>query len=274
MRLIMKVTVLTNNIPFNARLESEHGLSLFVETDAGKKILFDTGQTEIFYRNAVKLGIDIAEAEYIVFSHGHYDHIGGFRSLHKILENKKLVFNSSGFFNKTKKEIWSFKFIGIKEDEKNRIKGFNNKIDIKEGDFSADDFMVRGNIPFASDREQVNRKFMIGKGNSSSQDYMNDEVVLCVIKPDGVIIITGCSHRGLINILHHIKQKLDSRIKAVIGGFHFIDKNQVYLEWIAGRLEKFDIETVMPLHCTGKKGINFLKNTFPGKIKQQTILVL
>ena len=115
---------------------------------------------------------------------------------------------------------------------------------------------------------------MIGKGNSSSQDYMNDEVVLCVRKPDGVIIITGCSHRGLINILHHIKQKLDSRIKAVIGGFHFIDKNQVYLEWIAGELEKFDIETVMPLHCTGIKGINFLKNTFPGKIKQQTVLVL
>ena len=113
----MKVTVLTNNILFTGVLESEHGLSLFVETDMGIKILFDTGQTGIFYRNAEKLGIHVEEAEYIVFSHGHYDHTGGFRSLHKTLENKKLIFNSSNFFNKTKKENLSFKFIGIKQDE-------------------------------------------------------------------------------------------------------------------------------------------------------------
>ena len=270
----MKVTVLTNNIPFSGGLESEHGLSLFVETDMRLKILFDTGQTGIFYRNAEKLGIHVEEAEYIVFSHGHYDHTGGFRSLHKTLENKKLIFNSSNFFNKTKKENLFFKFIGIRQDEKNRIKELNNKIDIKENDFSYDDFMVLGNIPFTNKTEQVNRKFMIGKGNRSSQDYMDDEVVLCVTKPDGVIIITGCSHRGLINILNYTAQKLNSRIKAVIGGFHFTDKNQAYLEWIAGELEKFDIETVMPLHCTGTKGINFLKQKFPGKVKQQTVLVL
>ena len=81
-----KITTLVENAVYGRSLQAEHGLSLLIESE-GYKILFDTGQSDLFIRNAALLDIDIAEVDFLILSHGHSDHTGGLR--HFLAINKK-----------------------------------------------------------------------------------------------------------------------------------------------------------------------------------------
>ena len=103
----MKITALTENITFLENINTEHGLSLFIETDK-HKILFDTGQTSLFAENAEKLGIDLATADLCFISHGHYDHTGGLRKFLEINSTAPIYINKFAFephFNGTERYI-------------------------------------------------------------------------------------------------------------------------------------------------------------------------
>ena len=93
----MKIVTLTDNRTQSNKLETEHGLSLYIETDCGQKILYDTGQSYLFMQNAKKLGIELKDIDKVVISHGHYDHIGGLLAFLKINKIAKVYMNATLF---------------------------------------------------------------------------------------------------------------------------------------------------------------------------------
>ena len=94
----LKITTLIENLPDKeGKLQFEHGFSVWIET-ADKRILFDTGQSGAFTRNAAAMGIDLATADMVVLSHGHYDHTGGVPELLSIRKEKTLFYAGKEFF--------------------------------------------------------------------------------------------------------------------------------------------------------------------------------
>ena len=175
-------TLIENNSDENNILLSEHGLSLYIETGE-IKILFDTGKSGDFIKNAEKLKIDLSNLDYVILSHGHYDHSGGFRKLVENTKNSFKLIVGNGFFNKKYKLLESdeYKFNGNSFDEK-----FINMNDIYTKCIDQDSFNITEDVILFSnferntDFEVLNKKFYIKQNDEYMIDDFSDEIVLAI----------------------------------------------------------------------------------------------
>lgn len=261
----IKITTLIENNPDDIRiLFSEHGLSLYIQIDE-IKILFDTGQSGNFIKNAEKLNINLNNLEYVVLSHGHYDHSGGFTKLvDKIGTSFKLIINQQFFNNKYKLlKDDTYKYNGNNFDEKflnqNNIPIKYIKEDIS---YINENIIVFSNFKRSNDFELSNRKFKIRKNNNYIVDNFLDEIVLAVKLNKGLLVILGCSHVGIVNILETIIQKTHIPIYGIIGGTHLIEADELRLKETIKYFKEKDIKLIGVSHCTGEKAIERLKYEF------------
>nr|WP_250880098.1 MBL fold metallo-hydrolase [Thermosipho sp. 1244] len=234
----------------------EHGFSALVEFK-GKKILFDTGQSDLFLKNVEKLGLNLLDLDTVVISHGHYDHGNGLEFLLKKVGPKK-IYVGDGFFNL---RYSGEKYAGIKH---NRI--FYEKIggnfEIVQNDLEIFKGVKIITAAPLKTSEYSEKKFKIG--SKKERDLFNDELYLFIESSNGAVILTGCSHRGIINIILHLSEK--SRIKAVIGGFHLLNKTNEELLQISKMLSTFQIDALYPCHCTGDVAIDIFKKNLKTKV--------
>ena len=241
----MKITALTENTSVNENIGAEHGLSLYIETD-GHKILFDMGQTDMFERNAKTLCIDLSEVDIAVLSHGHYDHGGGLARFLEINKKAPVYVNEYAFeqhYNGTQK------YIGLDISLKN-----NSRLI-----FTSDVYKINDSMTLFSCNE--NRKSydlgsfglnMIQDGKFMPDDFRHEQYLL--INENGKnVLISGCSHKGIMNIAEWFKPDV------LIGGFHFsklaLDKT---LENYAETLDKYNTN-FYTCHCTGMEQYVFMK---------------
>ena len=241
----MKITALTENTSVNENIGAEHGLSLYIETD-GHKILFDMGQTDMFERNAKTLCIDLYEVDIAVLSHGHYDHGGGLARFLEINKKAPVYVNEYAFephYNGTQK------YIGLDISLKN-----NSRLI-----FTSNVYKINDSMTLFSCNE--NRKSydlgsfglnMIQDGKFMPDDFRHEQYLL--INENGKnVLISGCSHKGIMNITEWFKPDV------LIGGFHFsklaLDKT---LENYAETLDKYNTN-FYTCHCTGMEQYVFMK---------------
>lgn len=225
----------------NAALECEHGLSFYVETPA-QKFIFDCGQSGLAWKNAAKLGVDLTQINFVVISHSHYDHAGGFPSLLKIVKPKKIY---------TGKNFWQEKFSKTDDGFKYRGAGFtfqdlarwkiqqkicDDILKLDENSWLAGNFDTRFKV-------SIPEKFV--RGENKIPDNFDDEICLVLREGDGAAVVVGCSHVGILNIVSTVQRRLDLPIKTVIGGIHSDDMK------IFARLEDFGVENFYLCHCTG-----------------------
>ena len=235
------IKVLVEDKVSNAALESEHGFSLYVETPA-QKFIFDCGQSGLAWQNAVKLGVDLTQINFVVISHSHYDHAGGFPSLLKIVKPKKIY---------TGKNFWQEKFSKTDDGFKYRGAGFtfqdlarwkieqkicDDILELDENSWLAGNFDTRFKV-------SIPEKFV--RGENKSLDNFDDEICLVLRDGDGAAVVVGCSHVGILNIVSTVQRRLDLPIKTVIGGIHSDDMK------IFARLEDFGVENFYLCHCSG-----------------------
>lgn len=263
----IKITTLIENNPDNNRvLYNEHGLSLYIEAD-GLKILFDTGQSGNFISNAEKLNVNLDNLNYVVLSHGHYDHSGGFRKLaDKAKASYEMIVGKSFFDSKYKLEQDSYKYIGNSFDEEYIYKK-NIKIKYIDDDIFNinDNIMIFSNFERTNDFELINKKFKIKQNGRYTLDYFTDEIALGIKLDKGLLIIAGCSHVGIVNILETIIKRTRMPLYGVIGGTHLIEANEYRLQKTIEFLNDNNISILGLSHCTGEKAMEEIKSKFGDK---------
>ena len=254
-------TLIENNSDENNILLSEHGLSLYIEIDE-MKILFDTGQSGDFIKNAEKLKIDLNNLDYVILSHGHYDHSGGFT---KLVENTKNPFKlivGNRFFNKKYKLLESneYKFNGNSFDEKYiDVNNISTKY-ITEDIFNiTENVILFSNFERNTEFEVLNKKFYIKQNDQYVIDDFSDEIVLAVKTEKGLVVILGCSHVGVVNILKTIIKRTGMGIYCVVGGSHLIEADELRLNNTIKYFKENNISILRLSHCTGENAIRKLQ---------------
>lgn len=235
----MKITILTENTA-GGKFLAEHGLSYLIEID-DQKILFDTGHSDVFLKNAGQLGIDIEnDVKTVVLSHGHWDHGDGL----KHLENKRLVAHPDAFIRRFRKK--DFTPVGLSLSKKEVERRFNlteAKVPVQ----ISENLWFLGEIQRKNNYEAQSTSFVDDLGND---DFIPDDSALAAIVKKKLMVITGCSHSGICNILERAKMVTGiSTIKAVLGGFHLKEQNEQTRKTIE-YFKTNKIELVFPSHCT------------------------
>lgn len=246
---LIKITFLVDNNPGEA-CKAEHGLSIFIEADA--KILFDSGQSTLFLENAAQLGIDIASADCMVLSHGHYDHGNGFEHM----TGKKLVCHPGCFIKRYRAEKSAY--IGLNYHQQFARENFDLILSSQPLRLSKN-ILFLGEIPRSNSFEAKQTAFVKEDGTS---DFVSDDSALILDSQEGLIIIVGCGHSGVCNIIEYARKITGkNQIAAVVGGFH-IKEGSPAIQPTIEYLLKADIGLLMPCHCVDESVISLFSSIF------------
>ena len=261
----MKAVVLIDNIS-HSTLKKQWGLSFYIEQNENK-ILLDTGSSDAFSSNAKELGIDLADVDYGVLSHAHYDHSDGMDAF--FTENTKAVFCLSHSCKENcygKRWIFS-KYIGIK---KGMMKKHEDRIRYIDGFCELCDGVYL--VPHCTDGlEKLGKQtgIYIKEGRRLVPDGFGHEQSLVVRSEKGLVIFNSCSHGGADNIINEAKHFFpDEKIYALIGGFHLYKADEKRVRELAKSIEKTGIEKIYTGHCTGDKAFGILKDELGDKALQ------
>lgn len=252
--MAVKITTLIENSPGeHLALKTEHGISFFIEKD-GHKLLFDTGQSGTFIENAEQLQVDLSTLEYVVLSHGHYDHSGGLRHLVDLTTNFELLVGKGFFIEKYGFKNGRYEFLGNNFDEK-YLRGKNiayRFIDQALTQILPGIYIVT-NFPRKHADEVINPRFMILEDGEMKPDPFHDEVLVAIDTPKGLIVLLGCSHPGMKNMLDAAVSLIKRPLHAVLGGTHLVEANAVSLTNSLEYLNKNNdaLEFIGVSHCTG-----------------------
>ncbi len=249
----MKIIVLVENTTRNPLYVPEHGLSLYIETKK-HKILFDTGASSRFLQNAKKLGVNLQEVDIMILSHGHYDHGGGLKTFMELNTRAKIYINHlalGAFFSQTGKS--NFHYIGLDLTTKH-----SHRIIFTERDIVIDSelelFMkIQPNKCFPSMNNRLFRK----DDNQYILDVFGHEQSLVIHDGDKHLLIAGCAHTGIVNIVEQVNQRSQYRITHIVSGFHMYNRKENKNEdpnMIAqvGKFLKKQQIVAYTGHCTGE----------------------
>jgi len=264
----VKITLLAENTARGLGIIGEHGLSVWIETDS-HKALFDTGQGMALPHNAKKLGIDLSQADAVVLSHGHYDHVGGLEWMLKQAPNAELHMHTRAIerkFSGGPHADSPARRITIPYMEKESFKNESRKV-VQ----SADPHEVipgvwaTGEIPRLNDFEDVGGPFFLDT-DLSKPDPLLDDQSLFIPTDQGLIVIFGCAHAGVINTLEHIEKLRGGpeKIRCLMGGLHLLQASEDRMQKTFEGLRKRAPEQMVFCHCTGAEAVCRLSHEFPG----------
>lgn len=252
----MKLTILVDNTTIIDRyFLGEPGVSFFIE-EAGKSILFDVGYSDIFIRNAQKLGIDLYSVDYVAVSHGHIDHTWGFMPLISLYNEAVIEKRGCGrpvllaHNNAFERKYYGSETIGSLTDEKL----LGDYFDMKLG---REPFWITEKLVFLGEIERTNsfeNKKPVGKrinNGAEEDDYVLDDTALAYKSAEGLVIITGCSHSGICNIVEQARKVCgEDRIADIIGGFHLLSPDREQLEQTRDYMKHIGVKQLHACHCT------------------------
>ena len=264
----MKITTLLENTSCKEGIEAEHGLSLFIETKE-KKILFDTGATAMFAKNAKKLNVDLAQVDLAVLSHGHYDHSGGLKTFLALNDKAPIYLRKAAFGPYySQREEDTYEFIGVDESllSNNRVIFTGKETPLGEGISLFSN--VRGERFFPTGNKSLLKKTPDGY---EEDDFSHEQNL--VIEEDGIsLLVSGCSHRGIVNIVEHFHSLYGHYPTHVIGGFHLYNhrtgkpESRETLAQIADALLSSGA-TYYTCHCTGEENSQALHSFMLSKVE-------
>jgi len=255
-------------------LLADHGLSLLLEVFEGgerHRILLDGGWLEDPVPfNLETMGINLLDLDAVVISHGHQDHFAGISNLYK----KNLIPKSTPIF--AHPEVFKQRDLAFPDGRTSRMPQLSRSVfdylgvAIKEtaapAFLSSNLALLTGEIPMVTDFEIG---FPIGRildgGQLKPDTYVKDEqAIIFNVKGKGLVIVTACSHPGIINtILHAQKISGEQTIYGIVGGFHTTGPWEKLIPKTIEELKKFGPQIIVPTHCTGWKGINAFAKEMP-----------
>lgn len=255
----MKLTVVVDNNTYIDRYFSgEPGLCFHIE-EGNKNILFDVGYSDIFIKNMTKMNIDIKDVDYVAISHGHIDHTWGLTHLINLYSQlaieginyrkPEIISHPKSFLDKQ----YNNENIGSLISENTLIRHFDMKLSM-DPIWLTDKLVYLGEIERKNSIENKKPIGSIKVDGVLSDDYLLDDSALVYRSSKGLVIITGCAHSGICNIVEYAKKVCkDNRIVDVIGGFHLLDPSKELIDYTCNYFKENNIKDLHPCHCTDLK---------------------
>ena len=262
----IRITILCENLIGQRVGLGEHGFSAFIETDRGD-YLFDTGGGRSIVANSLALDKDLRTVQKIFLSHGHYDHTGGLPEVLKLTGNVDVHAHPHVFLDRMAvlkengKE--TKRFIGIPY-KKRYLESLGANF-ISNTDFTEVEkgIFLTGEVPRKTTFEKPDPRLFSEIDGKIDQDVFLDDQSLILDTEKGLIVILGCAHSGMINILNHIVQKVEKEyFCAILGGTHLDFLTPEQLEESIKSLKKMNIERIGVSHCTGMRAACRLHQEF------------
>jgi 7,8-dihydropterin-6-yl-methyl-4-(beta-D-ribofuranosyl)aminobenzene 5'-phosphate synthase len=255
----LKVTLLSTMLVGSTTGLGEWGFSALIEAD-GHRVLLDTGaHPDTVLQNAHDLNIDLSDVREVILTHNHWDHVSGLMTLRKEMMKKNpsalsVVHVARGIFYSRP----------APEGEDNRMIAVKKEYEATGGRFieheeSAEIFpgaWLTGPVP----RKYPERNWSVsGKVQTPVglvEDTIPEDQSLVLNTPEGLVVITGCGHAGIINILTFARQEFPNEpVEAVIGGLHLFPATDEQLDWTADKMKDFKVANLLGAHCTGIEAV-------------------
>jgi 7,8-dihydropterin-6-yl-methyl-4-(beta-D-ribofuranosyl)aminobenzene 5'-phosphate synthase len=261
---MITIILLVENTARGPGILGEHGLAWWIDTGT-HRVLFDTGQGMALAHNAKRLGIRLAQANAIVLSHGHFDHVGGLEEALAASPQAQLFHHPRAIEAKftgtdpmAARRI-SIPFVDTELFRRNgrRIVGSREPCEVVPGVWAT------GEIPRTNDFEDTGGPFFLDAALTRPDPLLDDQA-LFLPTPQGVIVILGCAHAGVINTLHRVAQLNGSApVRALLGGAHLENASPRRMEETVGALRAIKPQQLGFGHCTGLAPIRRLWSEFP-----------
>lgn len=264
---MIKVITLVENTSISPDYLHKHGLSLYIET-SNHKILFDLGSNGLFLENAKKLGVNIAEIDTVIISHGHADH-GGALKLFLEINNTAKVYVRKNAFDSHKIKVLGLLFsVGLDSSLKK-----HPQIVLTDARTVIDDeLMLFSDIDTHKFPTKANKKLYAQIDGRMQNDDFTHEQNLIITDGDKKTLFAGCAHAGIVNIKDKAEQIINGKLTSIVAGFHLYNpasrkrESDVLINGIADRLN--DGETMYyTCHCTGKKVYEMMKIKLTDRIQ-------
>lgn len=264
----MTITALLENVSNSGDLQCAHGLSLYIETDK-HKILFDSGPNELFADNAQTLGIPLEDVDIAVISHGHHDHGGGLKRFMELNSKAQIYVRKAVFdphFSKTPSGPHQNGLeTSLLETDRFVFTEAQQRIDDELLLFSE----VPGNKYHSASNDALFKRDSAGVEH---QDDFDHEQSLLITGGGKTVLIGGCAHRGIVNILEYAEELAGGPMDVVVSGFHLFNPNtgetesDALVDGIASALGKRSTQ-FYTCHCTGIKGFETLQQRLGGQVQ-------
>ncbi len=258
-----EIFILTNDFVRKQGFLGEHGSSIFIRYGTGS-ILFDAGQSDVFIRNAQRMGIDVAAADGIVLSHGHYDHCGGIGCLSDDTNDVPVYIDRSAFeYKYALNADGSFRYIGIPDNVRSSAFLKRNIVSGSGSDEIMDGVFILSGISKDRLGTYTSGDLYVKRGDEMLHDEMKDEQMLVIDDNEGLCVFLGCSHPGVINCIRHALDRFSGRhIKALFAGMHLGASDERHIREVMDFFDEADIGHIFPLHCTGITAVSEMKKHF------------
>ena len=271
---MIKIVSLVENTSSFPKLKSEHGLCIYIETSK-HKILFDVGPNGLFLENAKKLGVDIKAIDTVIISHGHSDHGGALAKFIEVNSTAKIYIKESAF------DRHYIKVLGIPVSTSidHALRKKPQFVFTKDYEMIDDELILFSNVTGRKLYSKANTKLFVKKNGRIVQDQFEHEQYLVIKEENKVIMITGCSHNGIINIVEKYTElhmgKTD-HFTCVLGGFHLFNpvskkyESKQLITDIGDYLGKME-SSFYTCHCTGEKAYHILKNRMGSQLNYLSV---
>ncbi len=263
----MIIKVLAENTSSAKNLGCEHGLSLYIETKS-HKLLFDTGTSDLFYQNAAKMNVDLTAVDLAVISHGHNDHGGGLKTFLDLNSKARVYLHEKAFESH---------YAARSNGEKEYIGLEQTLLPDRRFVFCGDSCIIDEELELLSGIKATrllpsgNATLLIKTGDKFLQDDFGHEQNLVIRENGKTILIAGCAHCGIVNIVEQFHKEKGCLPDLVIGGFHLFNngtkesENPAIIKEIAEFLINSD-SMYYTCHCTGIEPYNQLKSLMGKKL--------
>ncbi len=245
----------------------EHGLSFYIETDK-HKLLMDTGATDAFLKNAKVLGVDLGQVDTVILSHGHYDHSGGILPFAERNTAARIYMQRSAGADYYSIRDSGETYIGIDK----RILTLP-QVEMLDGDCRMDEELsLFTGITGRRFRAKSNLRLKRRDGNGLMQDDFAHEQCLVITQGERRMLLSGCAHNGILNILDRYQELYGKAPDVVISGFHMIQKEYAAEDIEAIRSTARELSRLNTLfytgHCTGKEAYGMMKEIMGEQLEE------
>jgi 7,8-dihydropterin-6-yl-methyl-4-(beta-D-ribofuranosyl)aminobenzene 5'-phosphate synthase len=251
--LTVRITTLSENTAGMPRLLAEWGLSILIETDRAN-VLLDTGQIIAAAYNADSLGIDLGCVDKIVLSHGHHDHTGGFREVLTRIGRPTEVIAHPDIWTAKYGKRWDREpiYAGIPYGRLELEKYGARFHETREPVRITDNIMTTGEVPMVTGFESIAPTLVVKENGEYKPDPLLDDQAVILNTPEGLAVILGCAHHGMINTIYHARALTGvKQVAMVIGGCHLVDATEEQIWMTIAALKELGVPRIGVSHCTG-----------------------